>query len=127
MGSASDTFADITRDQYNDWLTKYYPKLQETMDYATNGQLMNDQLARANTNTQQSLNTATVGQANQLARYGQSSTANPQDNSTGLSSALATAQSDNNIRTAQQDRSLNMLTGATGSLSDLMNTKTSSS
>jgi|SRR5471030_2602581 len=126
MGVASDTFANITKEQYNDWLTKYYPKLQETMDYATNGQLMNDQLSRANTNSQQALNTATVGEANQLARYGTSSTANSQDNSTGLASALATAQSKNNIRQAQEDRSLNMLTGATGSLSTLMKSNSSS-
>ncbi|MFJ5507866.1 hypothetical protein [Pectobacterium jejuense] len=61
------------------------------MDVSTSGQLMNNQLARADATQRQALNTATVGSANQQARYGATQQSNQSDNSLGLKSALATA------------------------------------
>lgn len=122
MGIASDTYAQITRDQYNDWLTRFYPKQLELMQYATDGTLMNQQLARADQNSQQSLNSAVVGAANQQARYGtMNNNSESADNGLSLKSALATAGSKNGIREAQQERELNILTGGSATLRDMMN------
>ncbi|MBP2845438.1 MULTISPECIES: hypothetical protein [Dickeya] len=120
MGVASDTFADITRKQYDDWMQRYYPKLQGLMELSTSGQLMNNQLARADATQQQALNTATVGAANQQARYGATQQNNGADNSLGLKAALATAGAKNGIRDAEADRQMNILTGGSASLRNLL-------
>ncbi|MBN3198176.1 hypothetical protein H5A20_05555 [Pectobacterium brasiliense] len=121
MGYASDTFADVTRKQYADWQQRYFPKLQSLMDLSTSGQLMNNQLARADSTQQQALNTATIGTANQQARYGAVQQANQGDNSLGLKSALATAGAKNGIRDAETDRQMNILTGGSTGLRELLN------
>ncbi|MBW5896031.1 hypothetical protein IM881_06100 [Pectobacterium brasiliense] len=121
MGYASDTFADVTRKQYADWQQRYFPKLQGLMDLSTNGQLMNNQLARADATRQQALNTATVGATNQQARYGAVQQPNQGDNSLGLKSALATAGAKNGIRDAETDRQMNILTGGSTGLRELLN------
>lgn len=121
MGYASDTFADVTRKQYADWQQRYFPKLQSLMDLSTSGQLMNNQLARADSTQQQALNTATIGAANQQARYGAAQQANQGDNSLGLKSALATAGAKNGIRDAETDRQMNILTGGSTGLRELLN------
>ncbi|MCW2484849.1 hypothetical protein J5069_02950 [Candidatus Symbiopectobacterium sp. NZEC127] len=120
MGYASDTFADITRKQYADWMDRYYPKLQNLMALSTSGQLMNNQLARADSVQQQALNTATVGAANQQARYGATQQINQEDNSQGLKSALATAGAKNGIREAETDRQMSILTGGSTGLRELL-------
>ncbi|UDQ77754.1 hypothetical protein LJQ72_09460 [Pectobacterium brasiliense] len=121
MGYASDTFADVTRKQYADWQQRYFPKLQSLMDLSTSGQLMNNQLARADSTRQQALNTATIGAANQQARYGAAQQASQGDNSLGLKSALATAGAKNGIRDAETDRQMNILTGGSTGLRELLN------
>lgn len=80
-----------------------------------------NQLARASTNTQQALNTAQVGQQNQMARYGVAQNQAEGDNSLGLRSALATAGAKNGIREGEQDRQMNILTGGSASLRQQMN------
>ncbi|MEE3649447.1 MULTISPECIES: hypothetical protein [unclassified Brenneria] len=120
MGYASDTFAGITRQQYADWVNRYYPKLQELMEMSTSGELMNNQLARTDATQTQALNTATVGAANQQARYGASSQTNSEDNSLGLKSALATAGAKNGVREAETDRQMSILTGGSTSLRSLL-------
>ncbi|SLM63489.1 MULTISPECIES: hypothetical protein [Dickeya] len=119
MGVASDTFADITRKQYDDWMQRYYPRLQGLMELSTSGQLMNNQLARADATQQQALNTATVGAANQQARYG-ATQQNGTDNSLGLKTALATAGAKNGIRDAETDRQMSILTGGSTGLRELL-------
>lgn len=119
MGVASDTFADITRKQYDDWMQRYYPKLQGLMELSTSGQLMNNQLARADATQQQALATATVGAANQQARYGATQQIGA-DNSLGLKTALVTAGAKNGIRDAETDRQMSILTGGSTGLRELL-------
>ncbi|EDT3088821.1 hypothetical protein XS16_005307, partial [Salmonella enterica subsp. enterica serovar Newport] len=38
---ASDTFAQLIREQYDDWLNRYYPKQERLMELGTNNELMN--------------------------------------------------------------------------------------
>ena len=117
MGVASDTYAQITRDQYTDWYNRYYPKLQQLMTEATDGTMLNQSLARVDQTQQQALNTATVGQANQAARYGATSASTTDSsNNLGLKSALATAGAKNGAREANEDRELNILTGGNSTL-----------
>lgn len=120
MGQASDTYANLIRDQYDDWLTRFYPKQKELMGLATSGELMNQQLTRVSDSSANSLQSAQLGTQNQLARYGTTQTANPDDNSLGLRSALATAGAKNGIREAEQDRQMNILTGGSASLREQM-------
>ncbi|QKJ87394.1 hypothetical protein PMPD1_2452 [Paramixta manurensis] len=121
MGFASDTYADINRQQYDDWRQRFYPKLKQLMDLSTNTQLMDQQLGRATDTGQQALKSGLVGQANQMARYGVAQNTNPQDNSLGLKTALATAGAKNGIRDAEADRQMNILTGGTSGLRQQLN------
>lgn len=121
MGVAADTYASITRSQYDDWVSRFYPKQLQLMQYATDGTLMNQQLSRAEQNQQQTLNTATVGAANQAARYGATNQDSGNDSGLSLKSALATAGAKNGIRESQQDREMNILTGGSSSLRDMLN------
>ncbi|HGA5700443.1 TPA: hypothetical protein ACIS09_003160 [Salmonella enterica subsp. enterica serovar Birkenhead] len=118
---ASDTFAQLTREQYNDWLTRYYPKLETLMNLGTDNQLMNAQLGRTDGIATQSLRSAQLGLNNQMARYGTVRAQNPQDNTLGLRSALAIAGAKNGIREAQQDRQMNILTGGAAPVRQQLN------
>ncbi|MEI7215337.1 hypothetical protein WCT97_22285, partial [Pectobacterium versatile] len=69
---------------------------------------------------QQALNTATVGSANQQARYGATQQTNQNDNSLGLKSALAAAGAKNGIRDAEADRQMSILTGGSTGLRELL-------
>ncbi|WP_145517426.1 hypothetical protein [Yersinia mollaretii] len=120
MGQAAETYANLTRDQYNDWLTRFYPKQKALMGLATRHALMNQQLTRANENATQSLRSAQWGMQNQLARYGTPQTTNPDDHRLGLRSALAMAGAKNGIREVEQERQMNLLTGGNGSLRQQM-------
>ncbi|MGG6128399.1 hypothetical protein ACQSGE_18085 [Salmonella enterica] len=108
---ASDTYAQLIREQYNDWLTRYFPKQERLMELGTNNELMNEQLGRTDGIATQSLRSAQIGMNNQMARIGVQRPDNPQDNTLGLRSALAIAGAKNGIREAQQDRQMNILTG----------------
>ncbi len=118
---ASDTYAQLIREQYDDWLNRYYPKQQQLMQLGTNNQLMNAQLARTDGIAANSLRSAQLGTQNQMARYGLSRTTNPQDNTAGLRSALAVAGADNGIRQAEQERQMNILTGGAAPVRQQLN------
>ncbi|HFW4798342.1 TPA: hypothetical protein ACIBS5_003785 [Salmonella enterica subsp. diarizonae serovar 60-67:z35:-] len=118
---ASDTYAQLVRDQYNDWLNRYYPEQKKLMDLGTNDQLMNAQLGRTDGIAAQSLRSAQLGMNNQMARYGTVRAQDPQDNTLGLRSALAIAGAKNGIREAQQDRQMNILTGGAAPVRQQLN------
>ena len=121
MGIASDTYAKIVREQYDDWKTRFYPKLQELQGLATSGELMNNQLGRVGDNTANALANAQTAQNNQMARMGVATATDANDNSLGLKTALATAGAKNGIRSAEQDRQLQILSGAGGGLKSTIN------
>ncbi|EEM1821309.1 hypothetical protein GKA92_24790 [Salmonella enterica subsp. enterica] len=118
---ASDTYAQLIREQYNDWLARYFPKQEQLMNLGTDNQLMNAQLARTDGIAANSLRSAQLGQSNQLARYGVQQKVNPQDNTQGLRNVLATAGAKNGIREAQQDRQMNILTGGAAPVRQQLN------
>ncbi|EKK3319513.1 hypothetical protein PMI54_004862 [Salmonella enterica] len=118
---ASDTFAQLTRDQYYDWLNRYYPKLETLMNLGTDNQLMNAQLGRTDGIAANSLRAAQLGMNNQMARYGVQRPDNPQDNTLGLRNALASVGAKNGIRQAEQDRQMNILTGGAAPVRQQLN------
>lgn len=120
MGRAADTYAQITRDQYQDWLTRFYPKQKQLMVLATDESLMRDQLGRVDANSANALASAQQATANRNARMGVASTST--DNTQGLRSALMTAGSENAIRDQEKTRQLNILTGADAGLREAIKT-----
>lgn len=112
MGYADDTMAEITREAWQDWETRYEPVLDEMLNLVDTHQLMTDQLGRVATNEQNALNASQVTESNDMGRYGLASTSNPQDQSDSVSAALSDASTKNGIRTAEQQRDLNILTGS---------------
>jgi len=120
MGYAADTFARITRESYQDWKTRFYPKQKELMELATNGKLLQDQLGRVDENNANALRSAQQATANRNARMGVSS--NASDNSQGLRAALMTAGTENGLREQEQARQMGILTGADAGLREAIKT-----
>ena len=120
MGYAADTFAQITRESYQDWKDRFYPKQKELMELATNGKLLQEQLGRVDENNANALRSARQATANRNARMGVSSNAN--DNSQGLRAALMTAGTENGLREQEQARQMGILTGADAGLREAIKT-----
>ncbi|MFQ1660588.1 hypothetical protein ACK39C_07505 [Aeromonas veronii] len=120
MGYAADTFAQITRESYQDWKNRFYPKQKELMELATNGQLLREQLGRVDENNANALRSAQQATANRNARMGVSS--NASDNSQGLRAALMTAGTENGLREQEQARQMGILTGADAGLREAIKT-----
>ena len=120
MGYAADTFAQITRESYQDWKNRFYPKQKELMELATNGKLLQEQLGRVDENNANALRSAQQATANRNARMGVSSNAN--DNSQGLRAALMTAGTENGLREQEQARQMWILTGADAGLREAIKT-----
>ncbi|WP_227096158.1 hypothetical protein [Aeromonas veronii] len=120
MGYAADTFAQITRESYQDWKDRFYPKQKELMELATNGQLLQEQLGRVDENNANALRSAQQATANRNARMGVSSNTN--DNSQGLRAALMTAGTENGLREQEQARQMGILTGADAGLREAIKT-----
>lgn len=122
MGYAADTYAKITREQYQDWKNRFYPKQQELMEMATNGQLLRDQLGRVDQNNQHSLAAAKQATDNRMARMGVATSQNANDNSQGLRMSLMTAGTENGLREQEQSRQIGILTGADAGLREAIKT-----
>ncbi|MFQ2180162.1 hypothetical protein ACK33W_02530 [Aeromonas veronii] len=120
MGYAADTFAQITRESYQDWKDRFYPKQKELMELATNGKLLQEQLGRVDENNANALRSAQQATANRNARMGVSSNAN--DNIQGLRAALMTAGTENGLREQEQARQMGILTGADAGLREAIKT-----
>ena len=120
MGYAADTFAQITRESYQGWKDRFYPKQKELMELATNGKLLQEQLGRVDENNANALRSAQQATANRNARMGVSSNAN--DNSQGLRAALMTAGTENGLREQEQARQMGILTGADAGLREAIKT-----
>lgn len=122
MGYAADTYAKITREQYQDWKARFYPKQQELMELANNGQLLREQLGRVGENNANALRSAQQATANRNARMGVNTGSNAGDNSQGLRMALMTAGTENGLREQEQARQMGILTGADAGLRDAIKT-----
>lgn len=117
MGYAANTFARITRENYRDWMQRFYPKQKELMGLATNGRLLQEQLGRVDSHQANALRAAQLATANRNARMGVSNSP-VADNTQGLRMALMTAGTENGLRDQEITRQLGILTGADAGLRD---------
>lgn len=122
MGYAADTYAQITRESYQDWKDRFYPKQKELMELATNDQLLQEQLGRVEENNANALRSAQQATDNRNARMGVSTSSNADDNSQGLRMALMTAGTENGLREQEQARQMGILTGADAGMREAINT-----
>lgn len=111
MGYASDTYANLIRQQYADYKARYLPEQEKLMSLATDDSLMGAQLQRTSENAQNAINSANQAQNNQMGRMGVATQTNTNDNSSSLSSALAQASAKNGTRSAAEERNLSILAG----------------
>lgn len=111
MGYASDTYANLIRQQYADYKTRYLPYQEKLMSLATDDSLMNAQVERTADNAANAVSSAEQAQSNQMARMGVAAQTNVNDNSSSANTALAVAAAKNGTRTAAEERSLAILAG----------------
>lgn len=111
MGVASDTYANLIRQQYADYKARYLPEQEKLMSLATDDSLMSAQLQRTSENERNAINSANQAQNNQMGRMGVATQTNTNDNSSSLSSALAQAYAKNGTRSAAEERNLSILAG----------------
>ena len=98
MGYAADTFAQITRESYQDWKDRFYPKQKELMELATNGKLLQEQLGRVDENNANALRSAQQATAKpQCPAWGEQQHQRQQP---GFAAALMTAGTENGLREA---------------------------
>jgi hypothetical protein len=111
MGYASDTFANLTRQQYADWQQRFQPQQEKLMSLATDNSLLNAQLDRTAGNAANAVSSAQDSYHAQMSRMGISTPLNTNDNSNNLNTSLAVAAAKNGTRTAAEERQLSILAG----------------
>lgn len=108
MSYSSSTYARIQREQYDDWLNRFYPKQKELMTKMQDGTLLKEQLGRVDNNMQSSIQAAEQGNANRMARYGLSDV----DGVNSAKTALGTVAARNGLRDYERERSMQVLSGS---------------
>ena len=71
--SYEDALADLSREQWEDYKTRYLPVQDELLALSQNDQLLTEQLARNETNIANSFKTAEQNESMRMGRYGLSS------------------------------------------------------
>ncbi|AWK83821.1 hypothetical protein [Photobacterium damselae] len=118
MGIADDTYARISRELYDDWTTRFYPKQVQLLNQAQSGELATQQLNRVDDNLSGSLRSAELANINHMARFG----VDPIENSNQeAKNALSVAGAKNAIRANERDRSMSILSGANAGMRSKLN------
>ncbi|EOW9224939.1 hypothetical protein ACN26P_003471 [Vibrio cholerae] len=116
-GSAQNNYANITNAMYQDWLERFYPQQKQLLEQTQNGELLKQQLGRVDENFASAQKSATLANANQMARFGVKAEANPNDQAR---LSLANVTTKNSLRENEQERAMSVLSGgAKGKLSQL--------
>jgi hypothetical protein len=118
-----DTMADLTRDQWNDFKTRYLPVQKDLFNLATSDQLLTEQLGRNKENIESSFANSEQNESMRLGRYGLDAEKSQQNgNNTNLLKSLTTASVNNETRGAVDDLQNKIITGQGGapkSLADI--------
>lgn len=113
--SYSNTMADLTRAQWDDFKTRYLPVQDELLALASNDNLLNDQLARNETNVNSSFDTSKQNESMRLGRYGLTADNSTQDkNNTSLLKNLTKASVNNETRSSVDELQNKIITGQGG-------------
>ncbi len=118
-----NALADLTRQQFEDYKTRFLPVQEELFGLATSDKLLNEQMARNETNINTSFNQSKVAESQRLGRYGLMPDETKQSSAnTGLLKSLTTASVNNETRESVDDLQNSILTGQGGapkSLADI--------
>lgn len=106
--TADYKYARLTRQQYDDWYKRFYPKQRELMEQSQSGTLLKSQLGRVDDNFDGASEAASRGQDMQMARYGLSSKDDPNRDA---KLALSKVSAKNGLRDHERERSMNTLSG----------------
>lgn len=113
--SYQNTMADLTREQWSDFQTRYLPVQNDLLALADNDQLLTEQLGRNQHNVDNSFSLAEQGESIRLGRYGLSPENSKQsDNNTGLLKNLTMASVNNETRSSVDDLQNKIITGQGG-------------
>ena len=119
MASYDDIMAEITRQQYDDYIDRFLPIENQLIDLATSDELLNDQLARNVETVDQQYAMSSKGNEMQSGRMGLDNTKTAQQGTnTGLSKSLSLASAQNESRSAIDDLQKSIITGVGGSAAE---------
>lgn len=118
--SYEDTLADLTRDQWADFQTRYLPVQDDLLALSSNDTLLNEQLARNETNVNNSFALAEQGENIRMGRMGLAAQDSEQSKTnTGLLKNLTTASVNNSSRSSAEELQTQIITGQSGTPSSL--------
>lgn len=118
----SNTMAAITRQQYNDWLTRFAPTEEKLIDLATSGELYEAQENRNQSLAQSNLNRAENQAASTGAKFGLGDLrTDQQKNNLKLNNALSLASMNNEGRQALGDLQNSLISGVSNSKGQQIN------
>lgn len=118
----SNTMAAITRQQYNDWLTRFAPTEEKLIDLATSGELYAAQENRNQSLAQSNLNRAENQAASTGAKFGLGDLrTDQQKNNLKLNNALSLASMNNEGRQALGDLQNSLISGVSNSKGQQIN------
>ncbi|MBM7070868.1 hypothetical protein JQC92_02280 [Shewanella sp. 202IG2-18] len=104
--------ADLTREQWEDYKNRFLPVQNELLELSQNDQLLTEQLARNETNIENSFNSAEQNESIRMGRYGLSNLDTQQSkNNNQLLKSLTTASVNNETRQAVDDLQNKIITG----------------
>ena len=112
---ATDTFADLVRNEYADYSDRFKPREQELMSLADSEVLLDQQLSRITANGNSRYKKAAANSALMNQRYGVQANSRQQNyNDTQLQAqqGLAISQAKNSSRLDASDRKLGILSGS---------------
>lgn len=118
MGIADDTYARLSRELYDDWRERFYPKQMQLLNQAQSGELATQQLNRVDENLNGSLRAADLANTNHMARFG----VDPVESTNQeAKNALSVAGAKNAIRANERERSMSILSGANAGMRSKLN------
>tara|TARA_B100000315_G_scaffold67754_1_gene61647 strand:- start:1137 stop:1586 length:450 start_codon:yes stop_codon:yes gene_type:complete len=124
-GRYQDALADLTRQQFEDYKSRYLPVQEKLFSLATDDSLLTEQLERNQQNIDSNFKIAKESEDRQLARFGVNAANSKQDNNNNnLLKSLTTASVNNETRSSVDDLQNKILTGqggATSTLADIGN------
>ena len=114
--AASDTTARLLRSQYDDWITTYFPKVDDLIQQTTYGNpdLMPKELDASQQQVDTAFNVAHANQAYQVGKYGMDQTSEArqgQQVSAGMAQATAEVDAANRTRQRLADRNQKIALG----------------
>jgi len=113
--SYQDTMAQLTRDQWTDFQTRYLPVQNDLLALASNDTLLTEQLGRNQANVDNSFNLAKQNESMRLGRYGLTPDSSAQDNTNNsLLKNLTNASVNNETRSSVDDLQNKIITGQGG-------------